>query len=67
MSQAACKDCKFWSRIGETREGQCRKKAPQPAGLVLQPGMVGMTVAPIAKWAKTDESEWCGEWEEKSK
>ncbi len=53
-----CKECKFWATLGDNQcatptEGECRKLPP--------------TNHPDAiPWPLTDETEWCGAFEEKN-
>lgn len=64
-----CDGCRFWKRLGTTNEGECRKEAPRPLGFLPQPGMVGLAtgrVGPLARWVRTEQDDWCGEFEKKT-
>lgn len=58
----ACLGCRFWVDLGEVfgqGAGTCRRHAPVPYPLSSPDN----GVPDDAIWPRTDESDWCGEWE----
>jgi hypothetical protein len=58
---AQCRDCRFWLREEENLAGggTCQRYAPRP--------LVGPVLEAIPYWPKTNEEDWCGEFQPKSK
>lgn len=59
-----CDECRFWSFVDESI-GECRRHAPLHLLAELERRENG-TPKEAAVWPHTDNSEWCGEFQDKS-
>lgn len=56
LLEQRCGNCACWRELS-TLEGECRRRAPLPLALAVQPGTVTGCV-----WPRTGPDDWCAEW-----
>lgn len=60
MEAQFCNNCKFWKQEIEPY-GLCRRHAPKSLGSVYKGEKDKL--ATTAKWPQTQNTDWCGEWQ----
>jgi hypothetical protein len=60
-----CSDCRFWQENPQNSEiGECRRRTPTVHLVTIQSlRTAGVEARPMAAFAPTSASSWCGEFE----